>query len=158
VAPRPTPHQPKFDVITHVVNIDLTPGGGYDWATLGDLVVSLFSIYLPAYGLTPADLPNPPVTGTGGGNTVYRLREGIERFLITDINNPAASAKAQSELPFMWDTISAAPDKGADDFAHIPGGCNVLYMDGHVEFVRFKDKFPISKLVGASGRGWGITS
>ncbi len=32
--------------------------------------------------------------GNGGGNTIYRLREGIERFLITDINNPSASNMA----------------------------------------------------------------
>ena len=40
--------------------------------------------------------------GTGGGNTVYRLREGIERFTITDINNPAASATAQSDIFVMF--------------------------------------------------------
>lgn len=28
-----------------------------------------------------------PGEGNGGGDVVYRLREGIERFLITDINN-----------------------------------------------------------------------
>jgi hypothetical protein len=32
--------------------------------------------------------------GTGGGDSFLRLREGIERFLITDINNPAGSAAA----------------------------------------------------------------
>ncbi len=36
--------------------------------------------------------------GTGGSDTFYRLREGVERFLITDINNPAGSAKAQTEI------------------------------------------------------------
>ena len=140
-----------------VVNNDLTPEGA-TWAELASAVLADLTPLMAAYGISPSDLSDPPICGTGGGNTVYRLREGIERFLITDINNPAASAKAQSELPFMWDTISANPEKQADDFAHIPGGCNVLYMDGHVEFVRFKDKFPISKLTGATGRGWGITS
>ncbi|MFP4172234.1 MAG: H-X9-DG-CTERM domain-containing protein, partial [Candidatus Hydrogenedentota bacterium] len=28
-------------------------------------------------------------------------------------------------------------------FNHIPGGSNVLYMDGHVEFVRFNQDYPI---------------
>ena len=43
--------------------------------------------------------------GNGGtGSTVYRLREGIERFLITDINNPAASAQAQSTVWIMGAT------------------------------------------------------
>ena len=29
--------------------------------------------------------------GNGGSNTLYRLREGVERFMITDVNDPAAS-------------------------------------------------------------------
>ncbi len=74
--------------------------------------------------------------GNGGGNTVYRLREGIERFMITDINNPGASSKAQSSIWIMLDTFSAG-GVAADLFNHIPGGCNVLYMDGHVEFLRY---------------------
>jgi prepilin-type processing-associated H-X9-DG protein len=71
--------------------------------------------------------------GNGNGNTVYRLREGIERFLITDINNPAGSAAAQSEIFVMWDSTSTK----AEDYNHVPGGANVLYMDGHVEFVKY---------------------
>ncbi len=64
----------------------------------------------------------------------YRLREGIERFLITDINNPASSNMAQSILPVMWDSISG---DDTSHFNHAPGGCNVLYMDGHVDFLKF---------------------
>ncbi len=75
--------------------------------------------------------------GNAGSDTVYRLREGIERFLISDINNPAASAKAQSEVWIMCDSLSAI----AADFNHVPGGCNVLYLDGHVTF----DRYPNSK-------------
>ncbi len=74
--------------------------------------------------------------GNGNSNTVYRLREGIERFLITDINNPGASAQAQSALPIMLDQI--ATDTTA--FNHVPGGANVLYMDGHVEFQRYSER------------------
>jgi len=76
-----------------------------------------------------------PGYGNGGSNTIYRLREGIERFLITDINNPAASAMAQSELFVMFDMIGTGA--GVVHFNHVPGGCNVLYMDGHVAFVRY---------------------
>jgi prepilin-type N-terminal cleavage/methylation domain-containing protein/prepilin-type processing-associated H-X9-DG protein len=79
--------------------------------------------------------------GSGAGDTIYRLRDGIERFLITDINNPAASAKAQSGTPIMWDNIAA---KAAGDigFNHVPGGCNTLYLDGHVEFLKLGERFP----------------
>ncbi|HNY87584.1 MAG TPA: DUF1559 domain-containing protein [Candidatus Hydrogenedentes bacterium] len=71
--------------------------------------------------------------GNGGGNKIYRLREGIERFLITDINNPGASTQAQSTVPIMFDFV--AIDTSA--FNHIPGGSNILFMDGHVEFQRY---------------------
>ena len=79
--------------------------------------------------------------GNGGGATVYHLREGIERFLITDINNPAASAQAQSEVWVMLDIFAAG--LGTKYFNHIPGGCNVLYMDGHVEFLRYPTAPPV---------------
>ncbi|MBP8128198.1 MAG: DUF1559 domain-containing protein [Candidatus Hydrogenedentes bacterium] len=76
-----------------------------------------------------------PGYGNGGGNTVYRLREGIERFLITDINNPAATAQAQSTVFIMFDLIGTGA--GVSSFNHVPGGCNVLYLDGHVDFIRY---------------------
>ena len=79
--------------------------------------------------------PAFPGSGNGGGNTVYRLREGIERFMITDINNPAASAQAQSSIFIMLDTLSGGDHTAY--FNHIPGGCNVLFMDGHVEFIKY---------------------
>ena len=82
--------------------------------------------------------------GNAGGNTVYRLREGIERFLITDINNPAGSAKAQSEVVVMLDSPSQSLGGGSAEFSHVPGGGNVLYMDGHVEFIRYPGKFPMT--------------
>lgn len=75
---------------------------------------------------------DPPL-GNAGSDRVYRLREGIERFLITDINQPSASARAQSEIFVMFDRVSTSPE----GYAHIPGGANVLYMDGHVAFGKY---------------------
>jgi prepilin-type N-terminal cleavage/methylation domain-containing protein/prepilin-type processing-associated H-X9-DG protein len=80
-------------------------------------------------------------TEASESRTVYRLREGIERFLIKDINNPAATAIAQSEVAVMWDELS----ERVEWFSHVPGGCNVLYLDGHVEFVKYPGKWPISR-------------
>ncbi|HDP34407.1 MAG TPA: prepilin-type N-terminal cleavage/methylation domain-containing protein, partial [Candidatus Hydrogenedentes bacterium] len=42
--------------------------------------------------------PGEEGLGNGGSNTIYRLMEGVERFMITDINNPGASAQAQSTI------------------------------------------------------------
>ena len=75
------------------------------------------------------------------GHVFYRFREGIERFFITDINNPAATATAQSELPISWDWIGT----NVSGYNHVPGGCNVLYMDGHVAFVRYREDFPVTE-------------
>ncbi|MBI5092898.1 MAG: hypothetical protein HZB26_10710 [Candidatus Hydrogenedentes bacterium] len=70
--------------------------------------------------------------------TINRLREGIERFMITDINNPAGSASAQSSLPVMWDSVFNDFGKiSVKAYNHVPGGCNVLFMDGHVEFGKY---------------------
>lgn len=79
--------------------------------------------------------------GNGGSNTVYRLREGVERFLISDINNPAASAMAQSNLFIMWDHVGTT----TTSYNHIPGGGNILFMDGHVEFEKYPGRAPVSK-------------
>ena len=77
--------------------------------------------------------------------TLYRTREGIERFFITDINNPAATAQAQSEIAIMFDLTSA----DAGEYNHVPGGSNVLFMDGHVSFLRFPSDFPVTRVFAA---------
>lgn len=79
--------------------------------------------------------------GNGNTSTIYRIREGVERFLISDINNPGASAMAQSNVWVMFDGIST----NVQYFNHVPGGANVLYMDGHVEFLRYpSEKAPVN--------------
>ena len=100
-------------------------------------------------------------TGTIGPNTLYRLRDGAERFMITDINNPAGAAKAQSSVAIMLDAwgptrktgngASAenidSGSEGALVMNHVPGGCQVLYMDGHVEFLKYSatgGQFPVT--------------
>ncbi len=93
------------------------------------------------------DLSDMPVSsggiplGNSSSDTLYRIREGIERFMITDINNPAASAKAQSEIYLMMDALSTE----IDNYNHTPGGSNVLFMDGHVVFIRYPGDAPISR-------------
>ena len=87
--------------------------------------------------------------------TLYRLNEGVERFLITDIDNPARTAKAQSEIPVMWDSTTGNGGSGGRfyDINHIPGGGNVLHMDGHVTFYRYPGKFPFMRVRADDGPG-----
>ena len=89
-----------------------------------------------------------------GATGFIKLQEGVERFMITDINNPGSAAQAQSEIVIMWDSSSGAGegrDMPADQaggstmrFNHVPGGANILYMDGSVQFLRYPaNKFPL---------------
>jgi len=79
-----------------------------------------------------------------GDRTFYHLREGIERFFITDINNPAASAMTQSEIPIMFETVRKERPARSQRRTH---GYNVLYMDGHVEFLNYGEQFPATGAV-----------
>ncbi len=97
----------------------------------------------------------PPIDDDGVSalpSSYPRLREGVERFMITDINNPAASSQGQSTIFVMFDAFSSGitnrteagiADSGVMRYNHVPGGANVLYMDGHVEFVRQNSKVPM---------------
>ncbi|NIA13436.1 MAG: DUF1559 domain-containing protein [Nitrospiraceae bacterium] len=104
-------------------------------------MILLFQALYPALESDQVD-NDITFSGTVSDVTLYRLREGIERFSITDINNPAASAQAQSTIPVIGDWVSA--DIG-QEFNHAPGGSNFLFMDGHVEFIRYPGKWPVSK-------------
>ncbi len=116
----------------------------YDWDTEGfQLAYDQDFSWTPDtsfFGTTPVTLfGNGGYVGNGGSTTIYQLREGIERFMITDINNPGASAVSQSDLAVMCDELS----ENLQTYNHVPGGANVLWLDGHVTFQRYPgNKFP----------------
>ncbi|MBX7255553.1 MAG: DUF1559 domain-containing protein [Candidatus Hydrogenedentes bacterium] len=132
-----------------------TPAGATIPTQIGNQFINLYTADMTNYPMLSVDtnmrgplqlLENDTSgmagNGNGGSDTIYRMREGIERFLISDINNPAASAAAQSEIFVMWDATSTE----VQSFNHVPGGSNVLYMDGHVSFLKYpNDKAPITK-------------
>jgi prepilin-type N-terminal cleavage/methylation domain-containing protein/prepilin-type processing-associated H-X9-DG protein len=104
--------------------------------------------------------PEPIARGSGGGTISFHTREGVERFLITDVNNPAGSSVAQSNIACYYDIFgSTAGGKSGSiaTFNHLPGGSNVLYMDGHVEFVKYSSypssKWPLTEYLAARGLG-----
>lgn len=137
-------------------NEDPAAGGPNDFLLDQDVDVGNIEALGPVFASLQDANGRPVSIGNGDGNTIYRLREGIERFLITDINNPGASAMAQSNIVVMWDVIAsneAAVKLGADPashmYNHIPGGSNTLYMDGHVEFNKYPGHFPASKTFAA---------
>jgi len=111
-----------------------------------DFEFDLSNPLLVGFGIVAAAENAGTTLGNAESNTVFRLREGIERAFITDINNPGASAKAQSSVVVMYDVISSGINAEGASFNHVPGGTNVLYMDGHVDFVRYPTAYPSNQL------------
>lgn len=118
-----------------------------DFAATNSLISSDYTVLPTTKSFTDS---GGGVTAAGGSfadtSTLYKVREGIERFLITDINHPEYAAKAESSIFVMFDQyaqINPGQPWSSACFNHIPGGCNVLYMDGHVEFITYPGKFPL---------------
>lgn len=146
---------PILNIISSIPEIEI-PAGAAGTVVPQQLFYSVFSIatlvaqsYL-AEDPSKNNLADQDITiaaaagataGNGDTNKIYRLREGIERFMISDINNAALTNLAQSELFIMFDQVST----DAAMFNHVPGGSNVLFMDAHCEFIKFPGKPPIDK-------------
>ena len=82
-------------------------------------------------------------SGNNGSDTLYRIRSDMERFLCPDLNTPCLA-----EVPVMWDQISTA----VSEWNHLPPFQHVLYLDGHVEAMRYdmnSTDFPGSPLYAA---------
>lgn len=129
-------HDNLFETTADFTNFDLAIEGYDDLLINGDVELVEEDWFLEDIGGNPVPL--------NGFDSIYRLGEGIERFFITDINNPGASAKAQSDIPIMHDAVS----DDSINFNHIPGGSNVLYLDGHVDFIRYEGlsgEFPMNQ-------------
>jgi len=92
-------------------------------------------------------------SGNSDGSTLNRLSAGVDRFLISDINNIfTGNESGASVVPVMWDQISTL----ISEFSHVPAGQNVLYLDGHVDFHRYdmtSTAFPVSPMYAAVNGG-----
>ena len=111
---------------------------GEFFVAAGELLISLTG------ACTSGDFSQFNADITVGNKKLYRVRDGIERFMITDINNPAGSAQAQSTIAIVQDEVNANMNyNGSQAYNHVPGGGNVLYMDGHVAFIRYPGEWPI---------------
>lgn len=73
------------------------------------------------------------VDENGLERSLFEMRQGIERFLIEDVNEPSKTNVSSTRLPVMFDRIDLDPA----EFNHIPGGANVLFMDGHAEYIKY---------------------
>jgi prepilin-type processing-associated H-X9-DG protein len=91
--------------------------------------------------------------GNSKGDIINRLSQGVDRFLIEDINTVFTGEETGASIvPLVWDQIST----NITEFSHVPAGQNCLYLDGHVEFHRYdvnSTKFPFSPLYAAVNGG-----
>jgi len=73
------------------------------------------------------DFTVPDGQGNNAGNTLFRIRNGIDKVL----SIPAATIPVTVERPGR----------------HDPPGLNVLYLDGHVECIGYGKRFPMTEAV-----------
>lgn len=125
--------------VTHAPGEQKTPDYwyfGYCFVNESNGMAFLTAYYDHLVGKKPLDrtLPVPRRALSGTNGTIHQLVEGIERFYITDIGNPAGSSHAKSFIPIL-----------AERPGHhgTPGG-HVLYMDGHVEWLPYPGPFPMT--------------
>ncbi len=75
-----------------------------------------------------------------GKTDIRYFREGVERFAITDLQNPAIASQARARQALMWDRTEPNPDVTAANtkvWPHPTMAANVLFMDGHVELTAY---------------------
>jgi len=99
--------------------------------------------------LEPLGWPYVPYGGELGQATLLPLNDsaassGATIASMVGFDNSAALSVLPT-LPAMWDAIHQDAS-GNPVFNHDgPKGCNVLFMDGHVEFKEYPGLFPVSK-------------
>lgn len=70
-----------------------------------------------------------------GGLFIEAYRAAIDSGESLDVDFALPGGISAAEIPIMFDR----PDN------HQPGGGNVLYLDGHIEFVKMGTKFPMTR-------------
>lgn len=109
-------------------------GYAVDSESMADTFLDAYEEYGPE-GLAGEDINVDDAAREQGQMPVYRLREGIERFFISDINDPTASIRAQSRVPVLWELPGS----------HEEAGGYVLFLDGHTEWVPYPGPFPMTE-------------
>jgi len=134
-----------YKYFMHAIDNNWMDHDADDYQGVGHLIndSTVLAPMLPTGAPTPVqwtqrNSANTYTLPSGMNATFHRLREGIERFFVTDINNPGGAATAQSSLVVMYDE-SQEGDGAWMRYNHIPGGVNVLFMDGHVQFAKKGD-------------------
>lgn len=93
------------------------------------------------------DFNVPPGKGSGSsmkGDRLFRLGDFNYAFgLIGDLEK--IDKLNVDKIPVIWDNIWMINDGKNIRFNHRPRGANVLYLDGHIEFIEYPGKFPVTE-------------
>jgi len=118
-----------------IIDVQSAIAGFLDMDFFGTVAAKFVEVAMSPLGASDYDA-DLPYTVVGTQKRVFRTREGIERFFVTDVKDPAASARAQSEVLVLHDYVSPIPEA----YNHMPGGGNTLFLDGHVEFLKYPNE------------------
>ena len=161
-SPHSDPNSPAYNPDKAGVTVPMAPPSDVSyiytgWGFARPEVLSPVGSLLLAYGEAVADgkvdrdlsflHAGNALIAAGTEVTIYRLRDGMSRFFITDVADPSASAVAESRIPVLWDNF------GSKIYwhNHFGPGVNVLYMDGHVEFMPFEPEDEVLPMTRAMG-------
>lgn len=100
------------------------------WVVLDEQDAKLLSEALSARASVPLD--QDIVTPT---RTLYRLRYGVEARLAANPADPAELRSLRGKIPVMFESMNT----GAGHPGHF---MHVLFLDGHVERIRWGERFP----------------
>lgn len=115
----------QLPVITHHL-LDEVMGENYGY--FGYAVQNLAQFEVLCTARASGKLPKD---GADPDRKLYKLRTGVEQLLFDDLQDPEAVTKAQSQIPVL---IDIAAWRAKDESATY-SGTEVLFLDGHVEFV-----------------------
>lgn len=82
-----------------------------------------------------ADLTVPGNHAPGGNNTYFRMRVNSSRFFIENIDDPGRGLVPDTQIPVLFDAFAIQGDVVMNHV--VPVGGNVLYLDGHVDFMKY---------------------
>ncbi len=122
---------------------ETNPETGYfyfNWVMTSDATArTVFDLYeeLPSSAYSE-DLTVPEGKGIGGTEIIPRVRLGLAESLGDDVSCPS-----DATIPVLMDAISLDLSK----HNHRPAGANVAFLDGHVEFIEYPGKFPVTAMI-----------
>jgi len=92
------------------------------------------------------DLEVTPGTGTAGGDRLLRLRRDTEQASADPTADARTLSKLSRSIPIIWDRcateVGQQPEKW---FNHRKCFSVVLFLDGHIEWIKYPGKWPMTE-------------